>query len=54
LIEGAKHNTGDLSLDIKENLRNVCADIVTRRLPYDGEIGEVYILQELSSVSQIT
>jgi hypothetical protein len=26
-------------------MRNVCADIVLRRLPYDGEIREASILQ---------
>jgi hypothetical protein len=45
LIEGAKHNNGDLSLNNRKNLRNVCADIVTRGLPYDGEIREASILQ---------
>jgi len=44
LIEGSKHN-GDLSMNNRKNLRNVCADIVLWRLPYDGEIREASILQ---------
>ena len=45
LIEGAKHNNGDLSMNNRKIMRNVCADAVLRRLLYDGEIREASILQ---------
>lgn len=45
LIEGAKHNNGDLSVNNRKSMSNVCADIVLRILPYDGEIREAKILQ---------
>lgn len=45
LIEGAKQNNGDLLLNNRKNMRDVCADIVLRRLSYDGEIREASILQ---------